>query len=192
MSFLGWLVPRHATTRIDRGIGQSLMHGERAMKQSPPSPAPASTRQGDLIQPRASSHFSIKAAVGSDMTTYVSAGRRAPASSGCSTRNGVSRPSIFTMTWARPTRRTWAHCSIPAPPAPLPAARSWPTRACSTDMSSAWASTITLIRFLRSRSSLNIDPGSGASLGRLPSSLSKRSPASWRVFLFCRGRPIAV
>ena len=34
MSFLGWLVPRHATTRVDRRIAQSLMHGERAMKQS--------------------------------------------------------------------------------------------------------------------------------------------------------------
>jgi len=27
MSFLGWLVPRHATTRVGRRIGQSFMHG---------------------------------------------------------------------------------------------------------------------------------------------------------------------
>ena len=30
MSCLGWLVPRRATTRIDRGIGQSLMHWEKS------------------------------------------------------------------------------------------------------------------------------------------------------------------
>ena len=34
MSFLGWLVPRHGTTRVGRRFGQSLMHGERAMEQS--------------------------------------------------------------------------------------------------------------------------------------------------------------
>ncbi len=36
----------------------------------------------------------------------------------------------------------------------------------------------------RSRSSLNIDPGSGASLGRLPSSLSKRVRPLGRAFFF--------
>ncbi len=33
MFFLGWLVPLHASTRVGRRIGQSLMHGERAMEQ---------------------------------------------------------------------------------------------------------------------------------------------------------------